>query len=332
MAGAHAPGNLVVLVAGPTCSGKSALAIALAEQVGGEIINADSMQSYAELRILTARPTAEEEARLPHALYGYQPAAQVGSAALWRTRALAAIDAARGAGRVPILCGGTGLYFAALTRGLAAIPDPGVAARSEARTLLAQEGAPALHTRLTAVDPVTASRIRPTDSQRVARAWEVWRGTGRGLAQWHADAPQPTATVAWRAIILDPPRAELRAAISARFSAMIEAGAIEEVAALRRLGLDPALPALRAHGVPELSAYLDGEISLAEAQRLACVATGQYTKRQATWFRHRPLLPLDHTRTISARVTPCEQLQGRWMADMHNFIRDSVDAPQHATY
>ncbi len=324
--GKRVRGNPVVLIAGPTCSGKSALAIALAERMNGEIINADSMQIYAELRILTARPSAEDEARVPHALYGHQPSAVAGSVALWRGQAVAAIAAARAAGRVPILCGGTGLYFAALTQGLAEIPDPGEAARQEARALLAAEGAPALHARLAAADPRTASRLGATDGQRLARAWEVWRGTGRSLAAWQDDAPQGAAPGPFRAIIIDPPRADLRAAIAARFAAMIEAGGVEEVAALLGLGLDPALPAMRAHGVPELTAHLRGEMTLAEAARLAYLATGQYTKRQATWNRGRPLLLAEETRTISSRVTSVGQFQDSWMAGMQNFLLGSVDA------
>jgi tRNA dimethylallyltransferase len=320
--------NPVVLIAGPTCSGKSALAIALAERLNGVIINADSMQIYAELRILTARPSAEDEARVPHALYGHQPAAMPGSAALWRGQALAAIAAARASGRTPILCGGTGLYFAALTQGLAEIPDPGPAARHEARALLAAEGAPSLHARLAKYDPQTASRLCPSDGQRVARAWEVWRGTGRSLADWQADPLQGAAAGPFRAICLDPPRDDLRAAIAERFAAMIAAGGIEEVAALLSLDLDPALPAMRAHGVPELAAFLRGEITLADATARACVATGQYTKRQATWHRGRPLLPPALTRVINARITPFEQFNESWMADMQNFLLSGVDAPQ----
>ena len=331
MAGAQAVGKAggeaVVLIAGPTCSGKSALALALAERLDGLIINADSMQIYAELRILTARPSVAEEARVPHALYGHQQAAIAGSVALWRGQALAAIQAAHQAGRLPILCGGTGLYFAALTQGLAEIPEPGVEARHEARTLLASGGPEALHARLAAADPETASRLLPVDGQRVARAWEVWRGTGRGLAHWQRDTPAPADSRAYRAIHIDPPRAALRAAIEARFAAMVRDGAVEEAAALWRLGLDPALPAMRAHGVPELGAHLRGEITLEEAGRRTCLATGQYTKRQATWLRGRKLLPAPQTRTINARVTSAEQFPERWMADMQNFLLSGVDAP-----
>jgi tRNA dimethylallyltransferase len=293
-----------LLVAGPTASGKSALALALADRLDGTIVNADSMQVYRELRVLTARPTLADEAQIPHRLYGVRAAAEPGSAAWWRTEALAAMRTAHDAGRLPIVTGGTGLYFAALTRGLADIPDPGAAARDEARALLGELGAAGLHARLSAEDPVTAASLKPNDSQRVARAWEVWRGTGRGLSAWHAQEEKPAP---WRftAILLDPPREALRAAIATRFAAMMAQGALEEVGALVAQRLDPALPAMRARGVPELSAHLREDISLEEAGRRVELATGQYTKRQATWFRHQPLAERAHT--IHARFAGLTQ-------------------------
>ncbi len=305
-----------VIVAGPTCSGKSALALALARRLDGVVINADSMQVYRELRILTARPTAAEEASAPHALYGVRAAAEPGSAAWWREAALAAMDAARAAGRLPILCGGTGLYLSALTQGIADIPDPGIAARAEARALLAKFGPAALHARLMQADPATTATLRPSDGQRLARAWEVWRGTGRGLAEWYATAtPQP----AWsfRMILLDPPRDMLRYAIEKRFKMMLEAGALQEAAALLALQLDPAVPALRAHGVPELAAHLRGELTLEAAQQRAMLASGQYTKRQATWFRHRKIVDPCATHTIHARFAAETQFsESDWCALM----------------
>jgi len=301
---AEAPKALIV--AGPTASGKSALALQLAERFHGTIINADAMQVYRELRILTARPTQEDEARVPHALYGVRSAAEPSTVAWWRNAALAEMAAAREAGRLPILTGGTGLYFGSLTEGLAQIPDPGPAARTEARSLLKEIGPAALHARLAGVDPATAARLRPTDSQRVARAWEVWRGTGTGLAAWQAHAAPPAP---WRfaAILLDPPRAELRAAIAARLDAMLRQGALDEVRALLALNLDPALPAMRAHGVAELAAHLRGEITLEQASRRIELATGQYTKRQATWFRHHALADSARTQMIHARFIGLEQ-------------------------
>jgi tRNA dimethylallyltransferase len=312
-----------LIVAGPTCSGKSALALALAEALGGVVINADSMQVYRELHIVTARPSAEEEARAPHALYGVRPAAEAGNAAWWRGAALEAMEAARAAGRLPILCGGTGMYFSALVDGIAEIPECGEAARAEARWLLAEQGPVALHASLAKVDPATAARLRPSDSQRVARAWEVWRGTGRGLVAWQGEKGEAAP---WRfsAILLDPPREVLRAAISGRFAAMLAAGALAEVRALLALGLDPALPAMRAHGVPELAAHLRGEIGLDEAARRAELVTGQYTKRQATWFRHRRMADPARTHTIHARISDFQQFSESEKAKIFRFIRDAA--------
>jgi tRNA dimethylallyltransferase len=309
-----------LIVAGPTCSGKSALALGLARSLGGTVINADSMQVYRELRIITARPAPAEEAAAPHALYGVRPAAEGGSVAWWRGAALAAMRAARAAGRLPILCGGTGMYFASLTGGLAEIPEPGEEARAEARRLLAEHGPRGLHEALSKVDQATAARLRPSDSQRVARAWEVWRGTGRGLAAWQRDGAL-AAPWRFRAILLDPPREALRDAITGRFAAMLAAGAVEEVRALLALGLDPSLPVMRAHGVPELSAHLRGTISLAEAAARAERVTGQYTKRQATWFRHRALAPPERTHTIHARIAGLGQFSEREAGEIFAFIQ-----------
>jgi tRNA dimethylallyltransferase len=333
-----------LLVAGPTASGKSALALALADHLRGTIINADSMQVYRELRVLTARPTPGEEAHTPHALYGVRPAAQPGSVAWWRAEALLAMQAAHDNGRLPILTGGTGMYFASLTQGLADIPDPGPQARAEARALLHDLGAPALHARLAAEDPATAAKLQPNDSQRIARAWEVWRGTGTGLAAWQAQSSQAQSSQAqssqaqssqaqsdplratpapWHftAILLDPPRDQLRAAIATRFAAMLAEGALDEVRALLAQNLDPALPAMRAHGVPELSAYLRDEITLDEAGRRTEQVTGQYTKRQATWFRHHPLAERMHT--IHARFAGLTQFSERKLAEIVAFVQPS---------
>ncbi|MGC8475794.1 MAG: tRNA (adenosine(37)-N6)-dimethylallyltransferase MiaA [Acetobacteraceae bacterium] len=310
-----------LIIAGPTASGKSALALALAARLPGTVINADAMQLYRELRILTARPTPAEEAAVPHALYGVRAAALSASAAWWREAALAAMTTARAAGRIPILCGGSGLYLHVLTHGLSAIPDPGPEARAEARALLAALGPAGLHARLAAADPATAAALRPSDSQRLARAWEVWRGTGQGLAAWNAH-PTETPPEGWRfaAIVLDPPRPALREAATARFAAMLEQGALAEVRALLALGLDPALPALRAHGVPELAAHLRGEIGLAEAAARAIAATGRYVKRQATWLRHHVLAPEARTHRIHARFTGLTQFSERLPVAIEQFL------------
>jgi tRNA dimethylallyltransferase len=308
-----------LIVAGPTASGKSALALELAERLRGTIINADAMQCYCGLRVLTARPTPEDEARAPHRLYGVRSAAEPGSVAWWRDAALAEMAAAREAGRLPILTGGSGLYFASLTEGLAAIPDPGPEARAEARSLLKEIGPAALYARLAATDPATAVRLRPTDGQRIARAWEVWIGTGTSLAEWQTRAG-PRAPWRFAAIFIDPPRTELRTAISARLKAMLRDGALDEVRALLALNLDPALPAMRAHGVPELSAYLRGEATLEEARRRIELATGQYTKRQATWFRHHELADPAYVHMIHARITSLKQFSERNHPGLWAFI------------
>ena len=313
-----------IIVAGPTCSGKSALALHLARRLNATVINADSMQVYRELRVVTARPTAEEEALVPHALYGVRPASEPGSAAWWRTEALGAIAAARAAGRLPILCGGTGMYLAALTQGIADIPEPTVEARAEARALFDALGSEALHARLAALDPLTAATLRPSDGQRISRAWEVLRSTGIPLATWKSRSVPPIDAV-YRLILLDPPRAALRAAIAGRFAAMLGLGAVEEVRALLALGLDPTLPAMRAHGVWELAGFLRGEMTLAEAERRAVLATGQYTKRQATWFRNRAPVRSEDTHVIHARFAGPEQFSEREWTVIESFIRRGAD-------
>ena len=296
------------------------MALAIAQRFGGTIINADSMQVYRELRVLTARPSPDDEALVPHALYGTRAAAEAGNAAWWRAEALQAMDAARAEGRVPILTGGTGLYFTALINGLSDIPEPGSDARVEARRLLAELGPEALHAGLAKVDPATAARLAPNDSQRIARGWEVWRGTGLGLAAWQ-NRKLPPAPWRFFAIRLDPPRDALRAAIAIRFAAMLAAGAIEEVRALLTMDLDPALPAMRAHGVPELSAYLRGTMSVEEAGRRTELVTGQYTKRQATWFRHHDLAGVDNTEIIALRYGDETQLSESLMRRILMFIQ-----------
>jgi tRNA dimethylallyltransferase len=305
-----------LIVAGPTASGKSALAMGLAERLGGTVINADSMQVYRELRIITARPTEADETVVPHRLYGVRAAAEAGNAAWWRAAALAEMAACEG---LPILCGGTGLYLAALTQGIADIPEPEPWARAEARGLLNEIGVAALHARLASADPATAAGLRATDGQRVARAWEVWRSTGRGLKDWQSQATPPSE---WRfsVVLLDPPREGLRKALFNRFNAMVQAGALDEVRDLLAVGLDPALPLMRALGVPELSAHLRGEIELDTAVARACLASGQYIKRQSTWFRRQNLADPSHVHTIHARIAGLAQFSEREWGDLFNFI------------
>lgn len=320
------PGALIL--AGPTCSGKSALALGLAQRLNGVVINADSMQVYQDLRVLTARPDVLDEQRVPHRLYGVLPAAHKGSVAWWREQALAAMQQAWSKGQLPILCGGTGMYMRALTDGLAQIPESAPAMQQAARALVAAEGAPAVHARLMAVDPQTASRLKPVDSQRVARAWEVWQATGHGLDWWQAQPGLPPAPCRFVAVRLHPPRPELRQRIQARFATMLEQGAVEEVRDLLQQNLEPALPVMRAHGVPELAAMLRGEITLEEAASRAIAATGRYTKRQATWFAHHPLTAEGLTCMVNACFANSEQFSERKHDEIVSFILRGIDAPE----
>jgi tRNA dimethylallyltransferase len=276
----------VLIIAGPTASGKSALAMACAQEFAGTVINADSMQVYRELPILTARPCAADEACVPHRLYGVLDATERCSAGRWSIMAAAAIAEARAASRLPIVVGGTGFYIKALTRGLSAMPEMSADARAEATALHARLGAEAFHAELARVDPGAAARLNPADTQRVTRAYEVWLATGRTLTAWQSEpAVPPVPGAAFFTIVLEPPRDLLNAACDARFDAMLANGAMEEVSALAARKLDPALPAMKALGVPELLRHLAGEIPLAEAAAAAKLATRQFAKRQTTWFR-----------------------------------------------
>lgn len=275
-----------ILIAGPTASGKSALALAIAEHVGGMIINADSMQVYRELRILSARPAAEVEARVPHALYGFVPAAEAYSAGRFAQDAAAAIANARNQGRRPIIVGGTGLYFKALLDGLSPVPRIEPAIRTHWRGLAERRGAVELHHELAIRDPVMAARLAPGDTQRIVRALEVLEATGSSLAEWQKrnDPPVIDAAKAVR-LRLTVDRARLQARAEGRFDEMLKTGAIEEARAIRDLRLDPGLPAMRAIGLRPLLAMLEGALSLAEAAAAAKLETRQYIKRQETWLR-----------------------------------------------
>jgi tRNA dimethylallyltransferase len=276
-----------ILIAGPTASGKSALALELAEDAGGIIINADSMQVYRDLRIITARPTPDEESRVPHRLYGQVDAAENYSVGRWCADAAAALAAAHRESRPAILVGGTGLYFNTLTRGLAAVPPIPAKIRDEIRARLASEGAAALHAELKVRDPAGAARLMPGDRARVSRALEVVLATGRPLQDWHHENRPASVDLTGAAkVFLMPDREDLLRRIDARFDAMIAAGAVQEVRALTARNLDANLPAMKAHGVPWLIRHIRGEITLAEAVEHAKLETRQYTKRQATWFRN----------------------------------------------
>ncbi len=276
-----------ILIAGPTTSGKSTLALTLAERLGGIVINADSMQVYRDLRIITARPTEAEEARVPHHLYGHVDAAENYSVGRWCLDARAALGEAVRIGRRPILVGGTGLYFKALTQGLSAIPPTPPEIRDAVRARCHTEGVAALHAELARRDPPMAARLKPGDRMRIARALEVLEATGRSLADWHRDGMPAILDPAHAIrVFLAPERAELHRRINARFDAMLAAGALEEVRTLMAKKLDPMLPAMKAHGVPWLRRHLAGEITLAEAAVGGKLDTRRYTKRQVTWFRN----------------------------------------------
>ncbi|MEJ0077772.1 MAG: tRNA (adenosine(37)-N6)-dimethylallyltransferase MiaA [Alphaproteobacteria bacterium] len=275
-----------ILIAGPTASGKSALALALAEQIGGTIVNADSMQVYRDLRIITARPTPAEEERVPHRLYGHVDAAENYSVGRWLADVAPALDEVRTAGRVPILVGGTGLYFKALTRGLSNVPPIPEDVRANVRRRMETEGPAALHAALVGRDPSSAV-LKPNDRTRIARALEVLEATGQPLSQWHDQGLPPLLDAANAVtVFLAPERPELRRRIDARFDAMLGAGALDEVRKLAARKLDPLLPAMKAHGVPWLIRHLNGEISLEEAAQGGKNDTRRYTKRQFTWVRH----------------------------------------------
>jgi tRNA dimethylallyltransferase len=276
-----------VLIAGPTASGKSALALDLALGSGGVVINADSMQVYRDLRVITARPTPEDEARVPHRLYGHVDAGVNFSAGAWLTDATRVLDEARAQGRLPIFVGGTGLYFKALTSGLSTVPPVPAAIRDSVRARLERGGVEALHAELSARDPGAAERLKPRDRTRIARALEVIEATGRSLLDWHREGQPPILPKdSFRALFLSPDRDALYDRIDTRFDAMLGAGALDEVARLAARHLDPLLPAMKAHGVPTLIRHLKDEISLEEARTIGCADTRHYAKRQFTWFRH----------------------------------------------
>lgn len=276
-----------ILIAGPTASGKSALALRLARAMGGVLINADSMQVYRDLRILTARPSIEEEAQAPHRLFGHIDAAVNYSVALWLGAARDALEQAKADGRLPIFVGGTGLYFKALTQGLSAIPSVPEEIRARVRAGGASASPGDLHRQLAACDPVMAARLRPSDPQRILRALEVFEATGQSLASFQGLRAPPLLDITQtRAIFLNPDRDELKRRINARFDLMLAAGALQEADALRRRDLDSALPLMRAHGLRHLIAHLNGDISLSEASLLGKRDTRTYARRQFTFARH----------------------------------------------
>ncbi len=309
----------VLLIAGPTASGKSAAALAAAEAFDGVVINADSMQLYRDLAILTARPGPDDLARVPHRLYGTVDGAERMSVARWRTLAVAEIADAHRVGRLPILVGGTGFYFRVLLHGMSPIPEVPAEIHQAAVDRHAALGAAAFFAELGQRDPGMAGRLGRGDTQRVIRAFEVLEATGVSLADWQAlPAEGPPVGLRFALVSFEPPREALYAACDARFRAMVSTGALDEVEALLARGLDPGLPVMKAVGVPELAAVLSGksdpDTAIAAGQR----ATRRYAKRQLTWFRNQP------PPSTVEHIVIHEQYSQRSWGHLSNFIRRSV--------
>lgn len=275
-----------VLIAGPTASGKSALAMRLARDTGGVVVNTDSMQVYAVLRILSARPGDDDLAAVPHLLYGHVDPRKTYSTGQWAREVAELIRSDALQGRKAIFTGGTGLYFRALTHGLSAMPDVPLSVRQKWRDALAAEGAPGLHRLLAERDPAGAAAIRPADGQRIVRALEVEEASGRPISWWQGKEGTPLVDVeSARMLVIEPDRQELGLRIDRRFDAMMDMGALAEARAMGELALDPAMPAMKAIGVRELLAADRGEIGFDAAIDQAKAATRRYAKRQTTWFR-----------------------------------------------
>lgn len=276
-----------ILIAGPTASGKSALALGLAERLGGVIVNADSQQVYADWRLLSARPAEADLARAPHVLFGHLPLDADYSTGAWTREAMAAIADAQAQGLRPILVGGTGLYFTALTQGLAPIPPVPPLMRAEAEAELQRLGLTRFAAELARRDPATAAVTDLANPMRLLRAWEVLEATGQGLAAWHATTGAPLLPLDQVvALVLTPDRAWLYQRCEARFDAMLAGGVLDEVRAVMARNYPPAAPGLKAVGAPDLMAYLRGEITLEQAAQEAKTATRRYAKRQLTWARN----------------------------------------------
>lgn len=308
----------IVIVAGPTASGKSALALAIAEEFGGTIINADSQQVYRDLAVLSARPSEAEMARAPHRLYGVIDAAENCSVGRWLALAHEEIDAARADGRLPILAGGTGLYLEALLNGLAELPPIPAAAREEAKVLYAELGGVAFHARLAALDPAGAAKIAASDAQRLTRAYEVVLATGKPLSQWQAEQA-PSRSLRAAAVVLLPEREGLYQACDARVMQMMAQGAEGEVRTLLARDLAASLPAMKAVGLRELGRALGGQATREEAIAAMQQATRQYAKRQYTWFRNRL-----QDSGILRRIAIKEQFSVSLLPDIFAFIRSSL--------
>ncbi len=308
----------LVVVAGPTATGKSALAVRLAETFDGAVINADSIQIYRELAILSARPGVAELARAPHHLYGVLPLAIRCSVTRWRDMARDAIAEVRSAGRLPILCGGTGLYLHALINGIAEIPDIPEAIRCASRQRLAVLGDAAFRQALAKRDPATAARLTDGDRQRLLRAWDVVEATGRPLSEWHADAA-PATSLETFTIVLMPERGTLYRACDRRFAAMMTAGAMDEARRILALDLDSTLPGTKALGLRELIAVLTGRMTREDAVAAAQRETRRYAKRQCTWFQHQ----IRHDILYTAQYK--EGAEADIVPEIHQFLLTAPD-------
>jgi tRNA dimethylallyltransferase len=305
----------VLIVAGPTASGKSALALDLADAFDGVVINADSMQVYEELRVLSARPDESETARAPHRLYGVLSGREACSAGKWREMAMAEIADCHANGKLPIITGGTGMYLNALTQGIAPIPDVPARIRDAVTHDLEDLGHIAFFEKFARDDPETAATLDGSNTQRLIRAAEVFAHTGRGLASWHKEPViTPPENMKFVKLCYMPPRDILYDRCNRRFDLMIEQGAIEEVQRLLAMGLPPSAPVMKAVGVRELGTYLAGEIDLAEAKEKSQRETRRYAKRQLTWFRHQ----MTDKEIIDAQYS--ESLAAKMRHDVNQFL------------
>ena len=319
--------SALIVIAGPTASGKSALALRLAEAADGVVINADSMQLYRDLRIITARPGAADVARAPHRLFGVLDAAEPASVGRWLQLATSAMAEACAAQRPAIVVGGSGLYLRALLHGLAPVPDIPEPIRTAARLRLAERGLPALRAELAELDPVMAARLRATDRQRLLRAYEVIVATGRSLAAWH-EMPAARIELPHRrcGLALMPPRAALYQRIERRLRDMVESGAIEELRALHRRRLPADLPLMKAVAVPELLAYVAGGVDLETALQRAIVQIRRYAKRQITWLRHQ----LPELRPVAAFGESIE-VPGAWAGAVDRTVLGALGCDRPAS-
>ena len=306
----HGPPRPVHLIAGPTASGKSTLAVRLALEIGGEIVNADSMQVYRDLRVLTARPSPDHEAAARHHLFGVADGAEAWSVGYWLRAVGPILDDISARGRTAIVVGGTGLYFHALTRGLAEVPPVPAAIREAIATHLAEIGEPAFRAALSAVDPAAEARISKGDGQRLVRALAVSNVTGQSLTEWQAATAPLLPAGAWRGVVINPPRETLYQRCDDRLEQMLAEGALDEVAALMSRGLDARLPVMKALGVAPLAGCLSGAMSRTEALARARMDTRRYAKRQTTWLRHQTP---DWPRVESVQASEQWEALARWV-------------------